>query len=54
MLVDLWRSVDPIDPIYNKVYFSNSLCLCVSIKKRTQAFPKEMETLEPVCYGVSD
>lgn len=33
MLVDLWRSVDPIDPIYNKVYFSNSLCLCVSIKK---------------------
>lgn len=40
--------------IYNKESISDSLCLCVSIKKRTQAFPKEMETLEPVCYGVSD
>lgn len=47
MLVDLWRSVDPIDPIYNKVYFSNSLCLCVNIKNGPKRFQKRWKCLSP-------
>jgi hypothetical protein len=37
--------------IYNKVSISDSLWLCVSIKKRAQVFPVGWEHLSPLLWG---